>query len=727
MKLKSVLIGMVLVYFFSGFNANAQEMFTAIENGDVAAIEILLIENPDLVNQANNRSMTPLNWAAWKNQPEVFALLLKKGGDPDIGDNENSTPFHHAAISGSKEIVDMLLEKGADINFRDDNGNSALLFALMYRQPDLASYLMEKGADVKVKSNRGWTTLQAATIGGNLDMVKALIENKVNPNTPINDGVVPLHSAVSFGHTEIVRYLIENGADVDYKNDAGDTPLSWALNPNTYDVAKILIENGADVNNKNQFNFTPLHNVAGRGTGTNVAELLLEKGADINALSLDGRSPLTFAAWSRDPDGMSKFLILNGANVNPEPCSNKACTCGPNFQTPLHAAARHGGLAMTQNLVSNGAKINVYDDSGNSTLLLAIASGNEELVEYLIDNGAFLNTKEKTQGSTELHNAAAMGYGDMANLLIEKGSDVNAPDKCGQTPLDYACRYKHMDIAYDMLANGADDSKLKDYLNAPDPLAEELGAGEASVHFLGHSAWAVKTQNHFLIFDYSVQNWFEKPDDSCFASGYIIPEEIKDLNVTVFSTHSHGDHYDPRMFNWANTIEDINYVLCWEARDRNPEEYTLIPVHGEQKVDDMDVYVHYSTDLGGGYLIEVDGLTILHMGDHANGEDGLMEAFTDEIDMIAEKDVDIDILFGGIRGCSLGRPEQVKKGMYYTVEKLNPELFVPMHCGAHSCEIKRFAEQAERDGIVQEMKCVFHKGDHFTYKKKSTSDMMTGL
>ncbi len=727
MKNRSAFIGIVLLFLFAGFNANSQEIFTAIENGDVTSIENLLYEDSELLNQANDRSMTPLNWAAWKNQPEVFALLLKKGADPNIGDHENSTPFHHAAISGSKEIIDILLENEVDVNFQDDNGNSALLFALMYRQPEIAEYLIEKGADVKVRNNREWTTLQAATIGGNLEMVKILIENNANPNTPIADGIVPLHSATSFGHTEIVSCLIEHGANVNAKALSGETPLFWAANPNTYDAAKILIENGADVNSKNNFNQTPMHNVAARGTATNVIELFLENGADINALSLDGRSPLTFAAFSRDPDGMSKFLIMNGADVNPDPCSDKACTCGPNFHTPLHAAARRGGLAMTKNLVSNGAKINVYDNNGIAPLHFAIENGNEELVAYLIENGAFLNIKEKIQGSSELHQAVAMGDGDMVDLLIEKGSDVNAVDKCMQTPLDYACRYKHMDIAYNILASGADDSKIKDYINATDPLNETLEAGEASVFFLGHSAWAVKTQNHLLIFDYSVQNWFAKPDDSCFASGYIIPEEIKDQNVTVFSTHSHGDHYDPRIFNWAKTVDDINYVLCWEALDRNPEEYTLIPVHGEKKLDNMNVYVHYSTDLGGGYLIEVDGLTILHMGDHANGEDDLMEAFSDEIDMIADKNVNIDILFGGIRGCSLGQPEQVKQGIYYTVEKLQPKLFVPMHSGAHTCEYKLFAEQAKRDGIDQEMKCVFHKGDHFTYKKDNTSKMMSGL
>ena len=51
------------------------------------------------------------------------------------------------------------------------------------------------------------------------------------------------------------------------------------------------------------------------------------------------------------------------------------------------------------------------------------------------------------------------------------------------------------------------------------------------------------------------------------------------------------------------------------------------------------------------------------MGDHANGEDGLMAEFTDEIDLIADMNKGIDILFGGIRGCSLGEPEQVKQGL----------------------------------------------------------------
>ena len=359
-------------------------------------------------------------------------------------------------------------------------------------------------------------------------------------------------------------------------------------------------------------------------------------------------------------------------------------------------------------------------------LHLAVQSGKKEVVEYLIDNGAFVNCKEKNEGSTELHLAVAMGYNDIVDLLIEKGSCPKMTDNNKKTPLDYAMNYNYKEIAYHLLAAGADDQNLKNYITEPGLLKEPVKYGEASIWFLGHSGWAIKTQNHFLIFDYFCNSWERKPGDSCLASGFIIPEQIKDFPVTVFATHNHGDHFDQRIFDWKKTIPEIEYVLCWN-QNTNGNEYTMIPIHGEKKVNDMNVYVNYSTDLGGGYVVEVDGLVLFHMGDLANGEDKLMAAFTDEIDKIADRNKEIDIVFGGIRGCSLGQPEQVKQGIYYTVGKLHPKLFVPMHSGAHSFAYKEFAETAKKEGIDQQMKYVIHKGDRFVYSKDLSNSELTGL
>jgi len=710
-------ITLLICLFIATTSLFAQDIYQAVNEGNTSLVKELIAKDPTLLNAKNQAALTPLNLAAEQGQAEVVALLLKLGADPYIGDNENSMPIHLGAISGSIEIVKMLQDIGVDVDIQDENGMTALLFAMSRRQIPMSFYLIEEGADTKVQTLNGFTPIQMASMSGNLDLVKLMVENRADVNVCVETGVTPLHSALSYGNTEIVKYLVEQGAKIDAESEIGDQALAFARNPNTYDAAAYLIKMKADVNHKNKFNQTPLHQVAGRGTATNVAQLLIDNGADINAPTVAGMTPLAFAAFSNDSDGMSKFLILNGAAVNPEPCKHdKACTCGPQFQTPLHAAVGHGKKEMAINLVSNGAKVNVFDDQGLTPLHLAVKNGDAEIVEYLIDHGAFINTKEQNHGSTELHLAIAMGFGDIADLLIEKGANINISDNEGKTPLDYALYYNHKALAYDLLAAGADDSNLKSYLNEPNPLSEPVAYGEAKVWYLGHSGWAIKTQNHFLIFDYFCNRWDRAPDDSCFASGCVIPEQIKDQNVTVFSTHSHGDHYDPRIFTWKETIPDIEYVLCWEQNTEG-NEYTLIPVHDQQKVEDMDVYVHYSTDLGGGYLIDVDGLTLLHMGDHANGEDELMAAFTDEIDLIAEKNKEIDILFGGIRGCSLGQPEQVKQGMYYVLETLDPKLFVPMHNGSHTFNYLDFIETAHKDGYDQEMKAVFHKGDRFVYKK----------
>jgi L-ascorbate metabolism protein UlaG (beta-lactamase superfamily) len=116
------------------------------------------------------------------------------------------------------------------------------------------------------------------------------------------------------------------------------------------------------------------------------------------------------------------------------------------------------------------------------------------------------------------------------------------------------------------------------------------------------------------------------------------------------------------------------------------------------------------------------------MGDHANGDDALSPEYTHEIDLIAEKNKDIDILFGPIRGCGLGTPEQVKAGTYYTLEKLHPALFVPMHSGNYTFANKKFVEQTREDGLVQPMKYIVSKGERFHYSKaEATAESAAGL
>jgi ankyrin repeat protein/L-ascorbate metabolism protein UlaG (beta-lactamase superfamily) len=684
----------------------AQDIYLAIGEGNQNKVREILQQDPGLLNAKNSPGQTPLWKAAETGQLEIARFLLEAGADPAIGDNENTLPFHIAAKSGNIDLFELLHARGFDINVRDDGGVTPLFYAIQGRHPGMVKHILDKGGDVRMKTNQQWPVMLYGAVYGPMETVQLLLDHKADINATTDEGWTPLHSACSYGRTDMVRYLVEKGANINAKTTDGTTLLMGALNPNCYEVVEFLISKGADVNYKNEHGETALMQVAMRGT-TSIAQLLLDHGADINAANEVEMTALTRTAWSRKPDEMSRFLILHGARVNPDRTGVSA---------PLHQAARSGQLEMVKNLVENGAQVNRVDENGYTPLHLAILNKNANIVKLLVEHGAFLNVKNQVSGNTEIHLAAMMGSQEITSYLLDKGADISLSNGEGKTAFDLAWYYGHKELAYVLLARGADDQSLSSYVTAADPLKQPMQPGEATVWFLGHAGWAVKTQNHLLIFDYFLNPRLKSPADSCLASGYIKPEELKDMKVTVFSSHSHGDHYNKAYFAWKQTIPDIEYVFCHRPADATGQ-YIYIPIHSEQTVRNMKISTIKATDLDGGFLVEVDGLVIVHPGDHANGEDELMKSFTEEVDLLAGKNLSVDILFGPIRGCGLGQPDQVEKGVCYMIETIHPKVFVPMHAGEYSLEYKKVADKLASRQYPAKTKWVAAKGDRFVYRQ----------
>jgi L-ascorbate metabolism protein UlaG (beta-lactamase superfamily) len=200
-----------------------------------------------------------------------------------------------------------------------------------------------------------------------------------------------------------------------------------------------------------------------------------------------------------------------------------------------------------------------------------------------------------------------------------------------------------------------------------------------------------------------------------------VPEELKNEKVMVFASHRHGDHYSKNIFKWKESLPGIKYVLCFNTPDAT-SDYNYIPIHEEKTIDGIKVSTVKSTDQDGGFLVEVDGLVIFHPGDLANGSDDLAKAYTDEIDLVAGRGLKIDMAFAPIRGCSIGQPAQVKKGVDYLIEKLHPELFIPMHAGSSTDIYKKFADEMATSIPKQKVQVVVNKGDHFLYKTEKSQD-----
>lgn len=140
------------------------------------------------------------------------------------------------------------------------------------------------------------------------------------------------------------------------------------------------------------------------------------------------------------------------------------------------------------------------------------------------------------------------------------------------------------------------------------------GIKGAKVWYLFHSGFAVKTKGHFLIFDYYLDT--AASGERSLDAGVINPEEIKDADVVVFSSHKHGDHFNPVILSWAKEIKKIRYVLSRDIKSKRiTEEVSYVHPGNQYDLGDMNITVLKSTDAGGAFLVHCDGLTIYHAGD----------------------------------------------------------------------------------------------------------------
>ena len=80
----------------------------------------------------------------------------------------------------------------------------------------------------------------------------------------------------------------------------------------------------------------------------------------------------------------------------------------------------------------------------------------KEIADLLISKGADVNAKEAKNRITPLHWAAWRGRKEIAELLIAKGADLNTKNKDGGTPLHNAAWKGHVEIAKLLIVKNAD-------------------------------------------------------------------------------------------------------------------------------------------------------------------------------------------------------------------------------------------------------------------------------
>jgi len=71
----------------------------------------------------------------------------------------------------------------------------------------------------------------------------------------------------------------------------------------------------------------------------------------------------------------------------------------------------------------------------------------EKIKSLLAEDPSLVNSKDRLYGYTPLHTAAIAGQAAAAEFLLENGAEVNATDNKGHTPLYWAKKEAHEDLA----------------------------------------------------------------------------------------------------------------------------------------------------------------------------------------------------------------------------------------------------------------------------------------
>ena len=123
--------------------------------------------------------------------------------------------------------------------------------------------------------------------------------------------------------------------------------------------------------------------------------------------------------------------------------------------TPLLTAVKDGELGRVQQLISEGADVNVRTLDGSSALLLATRANQIDIAQALIAAGANVNQKNLIHDSPYLL-AGASGRNEILQLLLAHGTDLKSTNRYGGTALIPACERGHVETVRLLIAAGVD-------------------------------------------------------------------------------------------------------------------------------------------------------------------------------------------------------------------------------------------------------------------------------
>uniref|UniRef100_A0A672TDH5 Histone-lysine N-methyltransferase EHMT1-like n=1 Tax=Sinocyclocheilus grahami TaxID=75366 RepID=A0A672TDH5_SINGR len=261
--------------------------------------------------------------------------------------------------------------------------------------------------------------LDSVTVGGVIDPAKESLESVLNA---LEDGKYKkfklppkqLYFSAKRGELQRILHMLVEGVDPNLRMDSEKRKTS-------------------------------LHCAAEEGH-KEICHILVQAGANLDMCDAEQRTPLMYACENNHLETV-KYLLKAGASTGHKDMRGSTC---------LHLAARGGHTGVLQYFISMPSiDVNCKDDGGWAPLTWATENMNLEQVKMLISAGADVQIRDKEENVC-LHWAAFSGCDKIAQLLLDKRSDLHAVNIHGDSPLHIAVRQNQLDCVMLFLSRGAD-------------------------------------------------------------------------------------------------------------------------------------------------------------------------------------------------------------------------------------------------------------------------------
>ena len=355
---------------------------------------------------------------------QIMKFMLENGGADLVRTDIGFLCVEAAVQSNNKEVFDLFLQYGYNLNMKDARGKTVLDYALEH--PDQVDpEIMNKLRSVAPASLFSLVRLSDA------EGLRKALQDKENLEA-INKWDSRSHS--------LLYYAAESG-----KNPYGEQVFA----PAGPDVFRVLLEAGAD----------PAHvQVASNGdSGAALLFIVWQQRNDLLPVLWEFRDKLPEEEWKKglayaaqhENAGAFRFFLEKGFDPLESRTSSTPDTVetaymyGPKeivdmldrrgLKKPFWAAARWNDLELAKEYIAAGTDVNarVKLQSGSAVpFRLAVQANQKEMVELLLDNGAYVAPEDyfRNRMTYPLDIAAAMQGGEaMTRLLLERGFTPDHP------------------------------------------------------------------------------------------------------------------------------------------------------------------------------------------------------------------------------------------------------------------------------------------------------------